>query len=246
MAEIEEPGSRFDRPIQLPPHSWAMWAAGAAYAVEAAICSALLWTGYARLGFDGARWAVVSSIVVLQPGVTQSFQASVFRILANLIGAAVGFVMAWLLGTDPGHVILAMLTVVFCCLALRLEQSLRSACVSVIIVMTTADGHVVASGIQRAVGVSIGATLAVSVQLLLETLLKALRSPAAGLRCPPRPLRSSRTNKKAAVATGRGGPRACGSRVERGASSRGASFRIRRRNPRIPSRAGSEASKRLA
>ncbi len=101
-----------------------------------------------------------------------------FRILANLIGVAVGFGTAWLLGTDPWHVIFAMLMVVLCCLGLRLEQSLRSACVSVIIVMTTGDGHVVANGVQRAVGVSIGATLAVTVQLLLEAVLRRLRGRA--------------------------------------------------------------------
>ena len=77
-----------------------------------------------------------------------------------------------------------MLTVIVCCLALRLEQSLRSACVSVIIVMTTGEGHVVANGIQRAVGVAIGATLAVSVQLLLETLLRRLRGPVQAADSP--------------------------------------------------------------
>jgi uncharacterized membrane protein YgaE (UPF0421/DUF939 family) len=184
MPEVDPRTTLFEKPLELPPHSWAMWAAGAAYAVEAAICASLLWTGYAWLGFDGGRWAVVSAIVVLQPGVTQSFHSSVFRILANLIGVTVGLAAVWLLGSQPWQVILAMLTVIVCCLALRLEQSLRSACVSVIIVMTTGEGHVLANGIQRAVGVAIGATLAVSVQLLLETLLRRLRGPVQAADAP--------------------------------------------------------------
>ncbi len=122
MPEADPGSTLFETPLELPPHSRAMWAAGAAYAIEAAICASLLWTGYAWLALDGGRWAVVSAIVVLQPGVTQSFHSSVFRILANLIGVAVGLAAVWLLGTDPWQVILAMLTVILCCLALRLER----------------------------------------------------------------------------------------------------------------------------
>ena len=184
MPPVDPRTTLFEKPLELPPHSWAMWAAGAAYAVEAAICASLLWTGYAWSGFDGGRWAVVSAIVVLQPGVTQSFHSSVFRILANLIGVSVGLAAVWLLGTAAWQVILAMLVVIVCCLSLRLEQSLRSACVSVIIVMTTGEGHVVANGIQRAVGVAIGATLAVSVQLLVESVWRGLRGPLPTAETP--------------------------------------------------------------
>ena len=180
MAASDPGSSLFDKPLELPPYSRAMWWAGVAYAIEAAICAGLLWTAYERFDLPGGRWAVVSAIVVLQPGVTQSFHSSIFRILANLIGVTVGLAAVWLLGTAPWQVILAMLTVIFCCLALRLEQSLRSACVSVIIVMTTGEGQVVANGIQRAIGVAVGAVLAVTVQLAFESIVRRVwRRPAA-------------------------------------------------------------------
>ena len=50
--------------------------------------------------------------------------------------------------------------------------------------MTTGEGHVVANGIQRAVGVAIGATLAVSVQLAFETIVRRLRPPQSEITQP--------------------------------------------------------------
>jgi uncharacterized membrane protein YgaE (UPF0421/DUF939 family) len=182
---MSDPQSRFalfDN-VKLPPYSRAMWIAGIAYAAQVALCSGLLWGAYAQVGASAANWAVVSSVVVLQPGWTQSFQASVFRIAANLLGSLVGLAFGSLLGTGAWQVIAAMMVVVFCCLALRLEQSLRTACVSVIIVMTNSLGSIATTGVQRVIAVFIGSTLAVIVQLLFEAAFRRLREEPA----PPKP-----------------------------------------------------------
>lgn len=151
-----------------------MFYAGAAYALEAALCAGGLMLAYKLAGADGQIWAVVSAIVVLQPGVQQSFEASAFRILANLIGASVGFLCGWLLGASVGYVVVGMLLTVALCLAFRLEQSLRTACVSLVIVMTTSDGHLATIGIKRCIAVAIGSVLAVTVQLTVEAIARRL------------------------------------------------------------------------
>jgi uncharacterized membrane protein YgaE (UPF0421/DUF939 family) len=161
--------------LKLPPYSRAMWAAGVAYAVQVVICACILWAAYDWMGAAGANWAVVSSVVVLQPGVTQSLQASVFRIVANLVGALVGLSFGMTVGSGAWQVIAAMVVAVFCCLALRLEQSLRTACVSVIIVMTASLGTIATTGMQRVIAVFVGSTLAVAVQLLFEAVMRRLR-----------------------------------------------------------------------
>ncbi len=131
----------------------------------------------------GWIWAGVSAVVVLQPGVEQSLQASVFRIAANVIGASVGFACGSLLGTGLLPMLLGMWIVVLCCLALRLEQSLRTACVSVIIVVSNSLGNVSTGSVQRVSAVMIGSTLAVAVQYLLQQALHRAW-PAAAAHAP--------------------------------------------------------------
>jgi len=184
---MAEPQNRFSlfRHIKLPPYSRALWVAGISYALQVVFCSSVLWGAYAQFDASGANWAVVSSVVVLQPGLTQSVQASVFRIAANLLGALVGLGFGWTLGTGAWQTIAAMAVVVICCLALRLEQSLRTACVSVIIVMTASLGNLATTGVQRVIAVFIGSTLAVVVQLAFEAGLRRLRDEPQTAKADP-------------------------------------------------------------
>lgn len=171
-----QPTVPLPQPLQRPPYSRSLFFAGAAYALEAMICAGGLMAVYQWLRAEGQIWALVSALVVLQPGVQQSFEASAYRIFANLIGASAGFLCGWLLGVDVWHVVVGILITVAICLAFRLEQSLRTACVSVVIVMTTSDGHVATTGIKRCIGVVIGSLLAVSVQLTVEAVARRMRA----------------------------------------------------------------------
>jgi uncharacterized membrane protein YgaE (UPF0421/DUF939 family) len=148
-------------------------ATAALFSLQAAICTALLLWGYHLAGKPGAMWAIISAVLVLQPGLVQSLSASVVRIVANVVGALSALAVSRLLGTGGWQVIVALIVVIFLCTLLRLELALRTACASVIIVMMS-DGRVFMPAAERSSAVIIGCTLAVLVQLLAEGARKRL------------------------------------------------------------------------
>ena len=89
--------------------------------------------GYFQLG--SAMWAVVSAVLVLQPGLEQSYGASATRFVANLTGALTGAIVDKVHGHGAADLMIALVLVVAFCELLRLDQGLRSACASVVIVM---------------------------------------------------------------------------------------------------------------
>jgi uncharacterized membrane protein YccC len=153
---------------------------GGAYAVEVVICITALRWGYAIVGSGGALWAIVSAVVVLQPGVRQSLLVASQRILANLIGACVGFVWTGLLGAGSWQTPLGIVAVVAICQALRLEQSLRAACVALLIVTTTGDGNLASTSLSRFLAVLVGSAVALGVQSLIDTLAQGWLARLAG------------------------------------------------------------------
>src|SRR6202035_3012665 len=64
-------------------------AAAALFAAQAVACTVLLLWGYQLVRAPGAMWAIISALLVLQPGLVQSLSASIIRILANSVGAIV-------------------------------------------------------------------------------------------------------------------------------------------------------------
>jgi uncharacterized membrane protein YgaE (UPF0421/DUF939 family) len=136
----------------------------AVYAAQVLCCAVILLTGYRLAHAPSVQWAIVSAVMVMQPGLKESVKASLDRIAANLIGAAVGLLVAWLVGDSAWQFLLALTAVIFICVGARLEGSLRSACVAVTIVMLTAEGNVVASGLERAISVIAGCAVALVVE----------------------------------------------------------------------------------
>ena len=57
-------------------------------------------------------WAIVSAVLVLQPGLEQSYGASATRFVSNLIGALTGAAVDWLYGHGGVDVIVALVLVV--------------------------------------------------------------------------------------------------------------------------------------
>jgi uncharacterized membrane protein YgaE (UPF0421/DUF939 family) len=151
----------------------------AVFAAQVIICSVLLHLGYRSAHAAGVNWAIISAVLVLQPGIGQSIAASAVRIAANLIGAVIGLIVGYAVGTGSWQVVLAMVIVVFICEPLRLDFGLRTACVSVIIVMTANGGNVLTSSIQRFSAVLIGCGIAVVIQLLTDRLhIRTVAPPA--------------------------------------------------------------------
>jgi hypothetical protein len=163
---------------------------GAIYAAQAVICAALLSFGYERAQAPGLGWAIISAILVLQPGIQASVATSIARICANVVGAAVAVGVERWAGLGTWQLLVAILIVVFICEALRLDMGLRAACVSVVIVMTFRETRVVLTSVDRSISVIIGSALAVIVQVAGSRLKHWIFGPtktAENLIIPARP-----------------------------------------------------------
>jgi uncharacterized membrane protein YgaE (UPF0421/DUF939 family) len=135
------------------------------YAAQMVFCSAVLLAGYRLAHAAAVQWAIITVAVILQPGLQATLTASTSRIAANLIGAAVGLGTGLILGDSYWQFILALLITIFLCHGIRLDQSMRSACVAVAIVMLSSEGHLVSSGLERTTAVIIGCAAALAVGL---------------------------------------------------------------------------------
>jgi uncharacterized membrane protein YgaE (UPF0421/DUF939 family) len=135
------------------------------YAAQAITCTILLTIGYQHAKAPGLGWAVISAIIVLQPGIQASLAISISRILANIVGAIIAVAVARFAGDGTWQLILALTIIVFLCEALRLDMGLRAACVSAVIVMTFHETRIVMTSVDRSISVMIGSALAVIVQL---------------------------------------------------------------------------------
>jgi uncharacterized membrane protein YgaE (UPF0421/DUF939 family) len=145
----------------------------ALYALEAAVCLLLVLWIYERFQLGSPMWAIVSAVLVLQPGLEQSYGASATRCVSNLIGALTGAAVNWLHGHDALDVIVALALVVCFCEILRLDQGLRSACASVVIVMMSV-AEVAQTTERRVLAVVIGCSTALIVQVASEWIRKLL------------------------------------------------------------------------
>jgi uncharacterized membrane protein YgaE (UPF0421/DUF939 family) len=153
----------------------------ALYAFEAAVCMLIVVFMYQRFQLGSAMWAVVSAVLVLQPGLEQSYGASATRFASNLIGALTGAVVDRLHGHGTADVIVALALVVTFCEILRLDQGLRSACASLIIVMMSVGSEIVSQTTERRVlSVVIGCVTALLVRVAVEPVQGLLRVGGAG------------------------------------------------------------------
>lgn len=144
------------------------------YAVQALLCTAILTLGYKLNHAPGMGWAIISSILVLQPGLVASLAASISRICTNVIGATIALLITRYFGSGTAQLLAAMLIIVFLCELLHLDMGLRTGCVAAVIVMTFDDSRIVLTGLDRSISVIIGSTLAVMVQMAGARLKRAL------------------------------------------------------------------------
>ena len=141
------------------------------YALQAILSSALLIVGYELTHARALHWAIISAILVIQPGIEQSLAASAVRIAANLVGGLIGLAIGALLGDGHPQLLFSLLLTVAACELLRLDLGLRTACVATVIVMITApDGRVTTSALERLSAVIVGCLTALLVQLLADRL----------------------------------------------------------------------------
>jgi uncharacterized membrane protein YgaE (UPF0421/DUF939 family) len=149
----------------------------ALYAGQAVICIVLLKQLYVWRHWPAVTWAMISTILALQPGISQSVVTSVIRIAANTVGASVALAVSRMSLQPEFQLILSLIIVVFACESLRLSLALRTACVAVIIVLTVNEGHVLTTGTQRFTATVMGCLMALLVQLLTDVIWKKLPGP---------------------------------------------------------------------
>jgi len=148
--------------------------AAAFFALELAAVATVISVAYHYFGQPGATWAIISSVLVLYPGITQSFSAAFLRIFANLLGSLVGLAIGAWLGTDMPQVILALVIVIFIGELLQMDLALRTACVAAIIVMSANDHNVRLSAIERISAVIAGCAAALAVQIAVKPIARRL------------------------------------------------------------------------
>src|SRR5579863_9650565 len=68
------------------------------YAIEVISSAIILLWVYGLIGAPGVIWAVITAILVLQPGLDRSMSASKVRIIATMLGAIAGTGAVMILG----------------------------------------------------------------------------------------------------------------------------------------------------
>jgi uncharacterized membrane protein YgaE (UPF0421/DUF939 family) len=147
---------------------------GLIMALEAAICTVVIIKGYNLGHIPGAMWAVVSAVLVLQPAFDQSMSTALIRVVANMLGAAVGSLITVSHGHAIEDICVALAVVIVVGERLRLDKGLRSACASVVIVMMSAESSVLHTGVERAASVAVGCGVALALQLIMQPIVSRL------------------------------------------------------------------------
>jgi uncharacterized membrane protein YgaE (UPF0421/DUF939 family) len=148
------------------------------YAAQAVACVLVLKFSFRHFGWPAEVWAIISSILALQPGWSQSVVTSVIRIIATTVGAGVALMVSWIHFHAELQLISALVIVVFVCELLRLDTALRTACVAAIIVLTVSPDHVFTSGKDRFFATILGCLLALLVQLATDLAWAAVKPKA--------------------------------------------------------------------
>jgi len=147
----------------------------ALYAAQAVVCVLLLKFLFQHFGWPAEIWAIISSILALQPGWSQSVVTSVIRIIATTVGAGVALSVSFIHLHPELQLIVSLVIVVFVCELLRLDTALRTACVAVIIVLTVNPEHVLTTGKDRFFATILGCLMALLVQLVTDLVWAAVK-----------------------------------------------------------------------
>ena len=135
---------------------------------RAAVAAVLALGLYKLTTLPDAGWAAVSAVVVMQPTLHTSMRASMLRVGSNFIGALSGAVLIGAFGVNFLSLSLAIVVTGVACHYAKLEEALRSAFVSVVIVTLSTAGNRWEAPLHRLVAVLIGCSVAVAVSLCFD------------------------------------------------------------------------------
>lgn len=137
-----------------------------AKAAIAAVIAALLCEFF---DLPGAPWvASVSAVLVTQPNLHSSFQASFMRVIANLAGAFGGAALLVAIGHPIAAMAIGIMLTGLMCYLLKQDDALRPAFVAVIIVTLIGENSKWQNSLDRVVAVIVGCICALVVGFLFD------------------------------------------------------------------------------
>jgi uncharacterized membrane protein YccC len=152
---------------------------GPSYALRTTAAAIASLLAARALGVANPIWAIVSSVVVILPGHGASVASAALRVIANLVGAAVGIGIA-AIGMPPlPSIAIGLLLVAVLCRLLAIDGAARSASVSLLIVLSRPPGSVVDVSEIRVLQVLLGCAVAFVVTLVAAAIERA-RGPSSG------------------------------------------------------------------
>lgn len=130
---------------------------------------------------QGAMWAAISAVIVIQPSMNPSVRASLTRVIANVIGACVGAAFAALLGSTLCGLAAGIMITGLICHFTRLDDALRPAYAAVVIVMLNpSPGNPWFNSLERMYAVVIGCLVSLVVGYLYDKATQRLRMGREG------------------------------------------------------------------
>jgi uncharacterized membrane protein YccC len=116
------------------------------------------------VGLKEGYWAIITAIVVTQPDLDQTIQASRTRIVGTLIGAACGFLVLLAVQHGLPRLVLFWCALVPLAMMTAVSQSFRLSCITLtVVVLIPATGPPFARPLDRVFGILIGAAASVAV-----------------------------------------------------------------------------------
>ena len=141
------------------------------FSAKAAIAAVIGALGYKLFDLPGAPWvAAVSAVLVTQPSLHSSLQASLMRVAANLVGAFGGAALSIVIGQPLVAMAIGVMLTGLVCYLLKQDDALRPAFVAVIIVTLTGETTGWLSPLNRVAAVVIGCVCALIIGFLFDKL----------------------------------------------------------------------------
>jgi len=113
---------------------------GLSYAVRTTLAALASLVLCRALHIVNPVWAIVSAVVTILPEQKASIGLAAVRVVANLVGAAVGVAVGFLPLPEPLLLAIGLVAVALCCRVLNIDATARTASVTVVIVLNV-DAH---------------------------------------------------------------------------------------------------------
>ncbi len=139
------------------------------FSLRAAVAAGLSFVCYRATHLPGLSWAPVSAVLVMEPTLRPSLQASLVRFAANVTGAVCGMAVSVSLGPTPFAIVAGVLATGTVCHYARLDDGRRPAYVAMMIVLlNTGGGSVINESADRLAAVVTGCLVALLVSFAFE------------------------------------------------------------------------------